>query len=279
MKLQLGLWATTPDFDGAKFPIKVLTGSLEDVARRAVSLGYDGLEFMPDPVNPPDPERMRKALERAGATLLVVNSGRMGSRDLALLGKDRNLRQRSLNAFKNLIDFGAYLKKRVCIGAECRGRENPGETPEETQKITEDIFRELVEYAEKTKTVIMLEPTPFEHGYIQTVSEAVDWVKRINSPYFNLHFDVQIHRKMEPSLEFAIRAGEGRPNHIHLYEENHWPPGLLAREKSTDWGLVARLLRESGFNGSGAVPLPEGDVEADARRAAEFLRRLFSDAD
>lgn len=80
-------------------------------------------------------------------------------------------------------------------------------------------------------------------------------------------------------LEFAISAAEGRPNHVHLYEENHWPPGLLAPEKSSDWPLIARLLRESGFNGSGAVPLPaEGDVEAGARKSAQFLRRLFSDA-
>ena len=276
MKVLLSLWASTPDFAGMKFPVKALIGTPESIAQQAVSLGYDGLEFMPDPENPPDPERMRKAMQNAGASFLVVNSGRMGSRELALLGKDRNLRLRSLKAFKNLIDFGAYLKARVCLGAECRGREKPGETSEETERITEGVFRELAEHAEKVGTVLMLEPTPFKNAYIQTVSEAVYWVKRINSPSFNLHFDIQIHLLMDPSLEHAIRAAEGRPNHIHMYEENHWPPGLLPSDKSTDWPLVARLLRETGFEGSCAVPLPpEGDVEAGARKSAEFLRRLF----
>jgi sugar phosphate isomerase/epimerase len=82
---------------------------------------------------------------------------------------------------------------------------------------------------------------------------------------------------MEPSLEYAIRAAEGRPNHIHMYDQKMWPPGLLAPEESTDWPLVARLLRETRFEGSVAIPLaPEGDVEVGARKAAEFLRRLFS---
>jgi len=234
---------------------------------------------MPDPENVPDPERMRKATHDAGATLLVVNSGRFYPQGLSLFSKNRTLRQRSIGAFKDLLGFGGYLEARVALGAACRGREKPGATAEENATIAEDIFRELAEYAERLGTVIMLEPSPLMSAYINTTSEAVDWVKRINSPAFNLHLDTENIRLVEPSFEYAIRAAEGRPDHIHLHDKSHWPPGLLPEENSMDWPLIARLLRESGFEGSGGVALaPEGDIEVGARQTAAFLRRLFGDS-
>jgi len=274
--LGLGIWASTADFAEMDFEVKVLTGTLEQVARRAVSLGYDGLEFMPDPENVPDPERLSRAMREAGATLLVVNSGRLGVQGYALLSRDPALRRRSIEAFKNLLVLGGYLKSRVSLGGDCRGQEKPGDSPKESEEAAEDVFRELAEYAEKVGTVVMLEPTPLRSAYINTVAEAVDWVKRINSPAFNLHLDVENIRLTEPSFDHAIRAAEGQPDHIHLHDKNHWPPGLLPEEESVDWPLIARLLRASGFEGSGAVALaPEGDADAAARKTSAFLRKVF----
>jgi len=84
--VKLGLLASTPDFAEMDFAVKVLMGSLEEIAHRAVALRYDGIEFMPGPESVPDPERMRKALQEAAATLLAVNSGRFRPQGLCLFG-------------------------------------------------------------------------------------------------------------------------------------------------------------------------------------------------
>jgi sugar phosphate isomerase/epimerase len=41
--------------DALDFVVKVLTGRPEELGQRAVSWGYDGIEFMPNPDDIPDP--------------------------------------------------------------------------------------------------------------------------------------------------------------------------------------------------------------------------------
>ena len=274
--LRLGIWASTDDFAGMDFPVKVLTGSLEQLTQRAVGLGYDGLEFMPDPDKVPDPEALRRAMQEAGATLLVVNSGRLGVQGYALLSRDAVMRRQSVTVMKTLLEFGGYLGSRVSLGAMCRGNQNPGITPDDSAKVAEDVFRELAEHAEKVGTVVMLEPAPRGRAYVDTTRQAVEWVKRINSPSFNLHLDIETIRLTESSFEYAIRAAEGLPDHIHLHDRDHWPPGLLPTEESVDWLRIAALLRATAFEGSGAVALaPRGDADAAARKTSAFLRELL----
>ncbi|MBI1941019.1 MAG: hypothetical protein HYS33_05880 [Acidobacteria bacterium] len=51
------------------FLVKVLTGTLDELARRAMAWGYDGIELIPDPVRVPEPRELEKALQAAGAGL------------------------------------------------------------------------------------------------------------------------------------------------------------------------------------------------------------------
>jgi len=91
------------------FLVKVLTGAPEDLARRAVDWGYDGIEFMPDPEHIPDPQRFERALRDAGAVMPVVNTGRMAPQKMALLGEDKTVRQKSIRAFKEILNFARHF--------------------------------------------------------------------------------------------------------------------------------------------------------------------------
>jgi len=72
---------------------------------------------MPNPEHVPNPEVFAGALRRTGAVILVVNSGRIAAQGLALLHKDTSVRRKSLEAFKNILDFAGYFKARVGLGA------------------------------------------------------------------------------------------------------------------------------------------------------------------
>jgi D-psicose/D-tagatose/L-ribulose 3-epimerase len=277
MDIKLCLFSSTPDMNALSFVVKVLTGTPEELAAHALAWGYDGIEFMPDPLRVPDPAEFDDALRSTGAIMPVVNTGRVFAQGLALLHADGALRRKTIAAFKDVLDFAGYFQARVGLGA-ARGAGIPGASREEMDRLADEVFRELAEHAEKAGAIIMLEPAdPGVTSYINTVDEAMAWVDRIASPAFSVMLDTYQLTEAEPSIEHGIRAARGQARHIHLYDPSRWPPGVLAEKDRLDWPLIMRLLREEGFRGSGSVVLaPEGDPEAAARQAAAYLRRLLS---
>jgi D-psicose/D-tagatose/L-ribulose 3-epimerase len=275
LDIQLCLFASTPDISSLGFVVKVLTGTPEELVQRSVDWGYDGIEFMPDPLNVPDPAVFEKALKASGAIMPVVNTGRVSVQKLALLHADRDIRRQSVDAFKRMLDFAGCLHARVGLGM-ARGRGAPGAKAEEIERVAGDVFRELAEHAEEAGTIIMLEPAdPGATSYINNMDEAMACVERIGSPAFSVMLDTYELAESEPSFEHGIRRARGQATHIHLYDPSRWPPGVLPEGDRMDWRHIFRLLGEENFRGSGSVVLaPEGDAEGAARKAAGFLRRL-----
>lgn len=277
-RIRFCLFASTPDIDPLGFIVKVLTGSLEELARRAVDWGFDGIEFMPDPERVPDPATMERVLSAAGAAMPVVNTGRMAVQGLALLHQDPGVRRRSIEAFRNMLDFAGRFRARVGLGAS-RGKGIPGVSREEMDRLAAEVFGGLTAHAEKAGAVIMLEPAdPGVTAYINTMDEAMAWVDRIGSPSFSVMMDTYELAESEPSIEHGIRAARGQAKHIHLYDPSRWPPGVLEDRNRLDWPRIVKVLREEGFEGSASVVLaPEGDPEPAARKTAAFLRRVFAE--
>ena len=274
--MELCLFSSTPDMATLNFVVKVLTGTLEELAQRAIEWGYDGIEFMPDPENIPDPRQMETGLKASGAVMPVVNSGRMFPQGMALIHQNKEVRQRSIASYKRMLDFAGWFGARVGLGI-ARGKGIPGASREELDRIADEVFRELGEHAERAGTTIMLEPAdPGSTSYINTMDEAMAWVHRIDSPAFTVMLDTYELAMSEPSIEHGIRAARGRASHIHLYDPSRWPPRVLPEKQRLDWPGIAQLLHEEGFRGSGSVVLaPEGEPAGPARKAATYLRALF----
>ena len=273
LPISLCLFASTPDIADLGFIVKVLTGDIGELPRRAVEWGYSGIEFMPDPEKIPEPAAMERALQAAGAVMPVVNSGRMGVQGLALLHEDIGVRRRSIDAFKRMLDFAGHFGARVGLGiARGKGAWVP-------VQLADDVFRELAEHAERAGAVIMLEPAdPGVTAFINTMDHAMAWVRRVASPAFSIMLDTYQLTESEPSLEHGIRAACGQARHIHLYDPSRWPPGISGEMNRLDWPRIFELLRETGFHGSASVVLaPEGDPAEAARKTAKFLRRAWSE--
>ncbi len=264
--ISLCLFASTPDIAALGFIVKVLTGNLHELAARAVEWGYAGIEFMPDPEKVPEPGSMERVLRASGAVMPVVNSGRMGVQGMALFHEDEAVRRKSVAAFQRMLDFAGYFDARVGLGI-ARGKRTP-EDP-----LAEDVFRELAEHAERAGAVIMLEPAdPGVTSYINTMDEAMAWVRRIASPWFSIMLDTYQLAESELSIEHGIGAACGQARHIHLYDPSRWPPGASCENSRLDWEFIFDLLHETGFSGSASVVLaPEGDAAEAARRTAVFL--------
>lgn len=272
LPVSLCLFASTPDIADLGFIVKVLTGDIGELPRRAVEWGYSGIEFMPDPEKIPEPAAMERALRAAGAVMPVVNSGRMGVQGMALLHEDDGVRRKSIYAFKRMLDFAGYFGARVGLGvARGKGTWVP-------VQLADEVFRELAEHAERAGAVIMLEPAdPGVTAFINTMDHAMAWVGRVASPAFSIMLDTYQLAESEPSLEHGIRAACGQARHIHLYDPSRWPPGISAETNRLDWTRIFQLLRETGFHGSASVVLaPEGDPADAARQTGSFLRQALN---
>ena len=115
-KVKLCLLASSPDILEFNFLVRVLTGDPEELGRLAVSWGFDGIEYMPNPERIPDPEEFFDAFERTGAIMPVINSGRIGAQGMSLLNKDKKIAHRAIKSFKSMLDFAGYCNARVNLG-------------------------------------------------------------------------------------------------------------------------------------------------------------------
>jgi sugar phosphate isomerase/epimerase len=216
------------------------------------------------------------ALKLAGASMPVVNSGRILAQGMALLHQDPTTRRRALTGFKRMLDFAGHFRSRVHLGI-ARGGAIPGASQAAMDGMADDLFRDLTAHAERVGATILLEPAEGGTAYIQTMQEVLAWVERIHSSVFRAMLDTHQLVKVEQSIEAGIRAARGQAEHIHLYDPSRRPPGLGSGEAALDWPHIAGILREEGFQGSGSVVIAaEGDPEAGARASARYLRRLFN---
>jgi len=277
MTVKFSMFAAEADMRDHKFVVKVLTGSVEEIARTAINWGYDGIEFMPNPSRVPDPVTFEKALNKSGAILTVVNSGRIWAHGLALLHKDPAIQKEAIAAFQRMLDFAGYFKARVGIGG-ARGPGIEGMPKTEMVKKAEVVLRDLAKYAEKTGAIIMLEPSESQYTRLfNTTKECLDVAKKIKSPNFSIMLDTHQLWGAEKSIEEGIRSAEGKAQHIHLFEPSRWPPGVLPEKEVLDWKNIARILKEEGFDGSASVVIaPEGDPEPVARKSVAYLRKIFN---
>jgi len=275
-KVKFCLFASTPDMQRLDFVVKVLTGTPEELGRTAIAWGYDGIEFMPDPERTPDPELFKNMLARTGATMPVVNSGRIAAQGLALIHEDIAIRRKSIAGFKRILDFAGHFRARVGLGA-ARGKGIPGMSRSDMLKLAEEILRELTEHAAKANAVIMLEPAEKEYtDLFNTNEEVMAMVNKISSPNFSIMLDTHQLYVMEPSIEYGIRAARGQARHIHLYEPSRLPPGVSTEKETLDWPNIARVLAEERFEGSASVVIiPKGDPEPIARKSVTYLKKLF----
>jgi sugar phosphate isomerase/epimerase len=277
-KVQFCLFASTPDMLELDFVVKVLTGIPEELGKQAISWGYDGIEFMPNPERIPDPEVFARALGRSGAKMPVVNSGRIAAQGMTLLHEDRAIQAKAIQGFKNILDFAGYFKARVGLGM-VRGAGIPGKSREEMALVAEEVFRELAEHASKADAIIMLEAAEAEYtSLFNTMEEVMDMVEKISSPHFSAMLDTHQLWVVETSIEHGIRAAKGWAKHIHLYEPSRLPPGVSPEKEALDWPHIAKMLQKEGFDGSASVVIvPTGDPEPVARQSVAYLRRLFSE--
>lgn len=208
--------------------------------RRAAEIGYDAVELPVLADLSFDPKELKKVADACGVDILC-STGLSPDTDISSL--DETIRNQGID----------YLKKRMDIAAEMDSKQFTGvlyapwgelksklEGAREIENSIESL-KIIADYANETGIMMGLEILNRYEGYmINTVSEGLDFIKKVDKGNVKLHFDTFHAHIEEINMYDAIKLGGKEIVHVHFCENTRGTP-LTGQ---VDWKNVARALKD-----------------------------------
>lgn len=251
----------------------------------ATAAGYTGLEVSPftladDPrtLSAADAGRYRAIAADHGLVISGLHWLLVKPDGLSLVSADAELRRKTLDLLRRLIDFAAACGAKVLVHGSPRQR-----SPEAGQSVQDATARltaalaQLAPHAQQAGVLYCLEPlAPQETPVINTVAQAAALIDTIGSPALRTMLDVSAasQSETEPVHEVLARfLASGHIGHVQFNDKNRRGPG----QGDTPQRPVMQVLRAQGYQGWMAVePFTyQPDGPACAAFSAGYLRGIW----
>ena len=122
---------------------------------------------------------------------------------------------------------------------------------DEYMRINTEFFTELCKVAEKEQVVICFENMPMPKLPIASPADILDFVKRIDSPYFKVCLDTGHASVLKISAGDAVRETGDYLKVLHVHDNNgRADQHLLPFSGVTDWQGFSKALKDIGFEGA-----------------------------
>ena len=257
---------------------------IDEQARLAAALGYDGLEIAPFTLDRDQPHRVGaetvKAARRAVADAGIVVSGLhwlfVVPKGLSITIADSAVRAETVDVMHELVRLCADLGGTYLVhGSPGQRRLEPG-TEADGRARALDFFREAARSAEAAGVTYILEPlSPDQTNFVTTVTEAAEIVAEIGSPAFRTMVDCSSAGSNEtdsiPRLLDRYLPG-GAVVHVHFNDPNRRGPG----QGDLDFSPIVAMLDHLAYEGwIGVEPfdyVPDGP--GSAARAMGYIAGL-----
>jgi len=250
----------------------VFRGIKESIIK-AAKMGYDGIELAlktPDEINP---EEVKEILEDNNLRCPVVSTGQVFA-DLGLYFTHPSLEKRDevIRIFKSFIDKARFFGSMVNIG-RVRGFIPEGEAPKAVEELFLETLRPIEEHARKSEVTLLLEPiNRYETNFINTLEEAGELLREVNSPYLKMMPDLFHMNIEEPSIEKSLKKHKETIAYVHFADSNRYAPGM----GHLNFKSVVKTLGKIGYSGWVSIEiLPVPDPDTAALRAIRYLRKII----
>lgn len=259
---------------------------LEEVARVAARLGYDGLELAPfslarDIRDLPEEElhRLRRVVEEAGLEVVGLHWLLASPPGLHIAHPDPLTFERTRSFFLALIDACAELGGRLMVlGSPAQRSIEPGWDEEATRRRAAEFLRSVLPRAAERGITLCLEPlSPQETNFLNTHREALEFIEQLGEPNCKLILDVKAMSSEPEPIPEIIRRSAPLLAHVHANDANRRGPGF----GDTDFVPIFQALREVGYRGYLSVEVFrfDPDPETIARESISYLRRTLAQAE
>ncbi len=287
----LAVAGTTSDFTApSRYRLAICNETFQgmmfaDACKTAKSAGFSGLEIAPftlsdDPAATTVSRRaeLRWMMKSEGIEYVGLHALLTAPRGLHVTTADEATRRKSWEYLRRLIDLSADLatapKSSVMVFGSGRQRAaiDDVSVPDAVKRFKEGLA-ELAPVAASHRVKILIEPlAPQFTNVINTLAQAVELVREINSPAVRTMFDT--HNTVAEKINHGelIKNFRDYIEHIHLNEMDGRHPGT----GSYDFQIVLQALKEIGYRRWVSVEVFEFSPggEKIARDSFSFIRQL-----
>ncbi len=255
---------------------------LERGFRFAAQAGYDAIEIAPftiskyvTDISSGERAAIRALAAREGIAISGIHWVLAFTEGLHLTHPDPAVRARTADYLRALVEFCADLGgSTVVVGSPKQRNLMDGVDFDTGWGWALDGFREAVRRSEQLGVVICFEPlAPSETNFINTAQEAVRFTAELSSPSFRIILDVKAMSSELKPIPQIIRESWPHFAYFHANDQNLKGPGF----GSTDFGPIAKALREVGYDGTVSVEVFnfEEGPELIATRSLAHLKTMF----
>jgi D-psicose/D-tagatose/L-ribulose 3-epimerase len=228
--------------------------------------GYDSVELAIEDPRHIDPIKVLKAAKKANIKVGSLCAAMGPGRDF----RGTQIEQKNAMLYlKALIDQAVLLDCPAVVGPfySVVGKADfvsKKQRKKEWSLVCKNL-KILSKYAQTKKVMLCVEPlNRFETDFINTVEQALQLVKAINSPVLKIHLDTFHMNIEEKHLGDAILKAGKYLGHLHACGSDRGTPG----GDHTKWKSIAKALKQIRYEGGVVIESFTTDVKVIARAAA-----------
>jgi D-psicose/D-tagatose/L-ribulose 3-epimerase len=228
--------------------------------------GFDSVEIALEDPSHIDPAFIKEHLEKNGLVCKTI---------CAAMGPDRDLRgtpeqqQNSLVYQKALLDILVQLGGEMLIGPlySSVGRADAVPRDEYKEQWNQVVIhlKDIAKYAQERNLKLGIEPlNRFETDFLNTVDQALQLIREIDSPAALLHYDTFHMNIEEKSQVKGIEKAGSLLGHFHACGCDRGTPG----NDHIDWPGISTALKALNYDGGVVIESFTTDVKVIAKAAA-----------
>jgi len=257
---------------------------IERVFEYAARLGYDGVEISPftlaDSVTEISTKRrnaIRRAAEENGIEVVGLHWLLVKPEGLYINHPDEFIRIKTQEYIAALIHFCADIGGKVLVhGSPHQRTIKEGWNIKDSWDYAKETFKISLKAARQRNVFYCIEPlAPLQTNFINTVSQAIQFVKEVRHPNFKMVFDCRSAIASEKSLTGALlqAVDSGYLRHVHINDANGTGPGF----GETKFEPILKTLLKNGYKGYLSVEVFhfEPDPQTIAGHSIGYLKGIM----
>jgi sugar phosphate isomerase/epimerase len=271
--VKLSLVVQTPEVP-TTIPVALLSGSFEEKAARAASLGAHGLELMAAEPAALDASAMRRSLRSHGLEAVAIGTGAVVmAHGLTLLHRQPEVAAQAEARLGELVSLAAAIGAPLVTIGSFRGRQV--QAGADGRGLLADILRRAASTAESMGIRLALEPlNRYEADLVNNAEQGLAFLEEVDHPALGLlldtyHMNIEERSWTEP---FRRLMAAGKLWHVHLGDNNRLAPG----RGLIDFAAIVATLGGIGYEGYlSAEHLALPDPETAAAQTLSTMRPLL----
>lgn len=259
----------------SKFSPLLFAGKLDHGIKRAVELGYDGIELNIYDSAKIDQKHIIDTLNSYDLDLVSFGTGQTYYEDgISLASADPKIREKTVNRLKDHICFASKADAQVVIGGIRGTFSKDQKTKDAEYEGALQAVRTCADFASEYDVTLTIEPiNSKDTSFINTIQEGLEFLKQIDCENVKLLADTYQLDLEEKSITDALKLAGDLLVHVHLVDTDRLAPGC----GRIDFKEVLKTLKEINYKGYlSAEILPKPDDETAAKQYIENVKKILA---